>query len=817
MLNASDMIKTEALCTEEHAPHCKAACPLHVDMRNICALISAGKPEKAAEAFFAAVPLPSITAALCDAPCTAACMRARADASVAIGGIERALTASYNAVYAAPRLKLSYRVAVVGGGLCGLTVARLLSQKGIAVTLFEAESTIAPHLNVAAEILNKDFVLLGELVELRTGAHISADADWQELIKQYDAVFATGALPIGITSEHDPVTMQSSEPRLFIGGRRLLNTDYTAYALGEAKRAAVSIERLVKRVSLTAARVHEGAYQSGLHTDVSGAAPRPPTVEPEGGFSDAQLAREASRCLDCHCLICVRECKFLQKFEKIPRQYIHEIANTLILLRSGMRSGKNYLTACSMCNLCKTLCPNAIPMAQVVHDGRAAMHARGELSDAIYDFPVRDMLFSTEDAGFFRHAPGEERSEYVFFPGCQLIGGTPETVLDAYRLLLTFNKRTGIMLSCCGAPADWAGRTGLYEEMIATLKGRLNTLGNPTVIAACPTCKAQLEAAGVDTVSLYPYLDARELPDAVRRPRRVAVQDSCAAREDTGAQNAVRNLLARCGYTVEELDMSRERTRCCGYGGLVFYGDGQIAHEMITQRAAESPLPYAAYCSVCRDYLARAGKPALHVLDAVLGRDSDAALAAPGADISQKRYNRKLAVKLISEELYHEQCNPPESAGLIISDDVRALMERRLVTQEDAAAVIAAAEASGKKLFCPDRGSYIASLRPDIITYWVEYAQNGKTVLNAYSHRVRIYDYDGSAMEVQHAVPIENPRGVRCARCDRELAPLQVRAVYLKSDFPTRVLCCPECGQVYIPYELVCGKIAEVERTLEEK
>lgn len=64
---------------------------------------------------------------------------------------------------------------------------------------------------------------------------------------------------------------------------------------------------------------------------------------------------------------------------------------------------------------------------------------------------------------------------------------------------------------------------------------------------------------------------------------------------------------------------------------------------------------------------------------------------------------------------------------------------------------------------------------------------------------------------------IENDERIRCERCDRELELMEVRAKYLKSDFPTKVLACPGCGQIYIPEALVLGKIGEVERTLEEK
>ena len=72
-------------------------------------------------------------------------------------------------------------------------------------------------------------------------------------------------------------------------------------------------------------------------------------------------------------------------------------------------------------------------------------------------------------------------------------------------------------------------------------------------------------------------------------------------------------------------------------------------------------------------------------------------------------------------------------------------------------------------------------------------------------------------MNEQTVIPIVNDEHIFCARCSHELVPMDVRARYLKSEFPTKVLACPDCGQIYIPEALVCGKISEVERTLEEK
>ena len=63
----------------------------------------------------------------------------------------------------------------------------------------------------------------------------------------------------------------------------------------------------------------------------------------------------------------------------------------------------------------------------------------------------------------------------------------------------------------------------------------------------------------------------------------------------------------------------------------------------------------------------------------------------------------------------------------------------------------------------------------------------------------------------------QNTEHIRCFACDKELELIKVTACYLKSEFPTHVLCCPVCGQTYISEQLALQKIAEIERTLEEK
>jgi predicted RNA-binding Zn-ribbon protein involved in translation (DUF1610 family) len=56
-----------------------------------------------------------------------------------------------------------------------------------------------------------------------------------------------------------------------------------------------------------------------------------------------------------------------------------------------------------------------------------------------------------------------------------------------------------------------------------------------------------------------------------------------------------------------------------------------------------------------------------------------------------------------------------------------------------------------------------------------------------------------------------------CQKCQKELKPAKTYLSYLEHSFFADILRCPECGEVYIPEELVKGRIAEVEMQLEDK
>ncbi|MBG0776619.1 MAG: DNA-binding protein [Desulfovibrionaceae bacterium] len=66
-------------------------------------------------------------------------------------------------------------------------------------------------------------------------------------------------------------------------------------------------------------------------------------------------------------------------------------------------------------------------------------------------------------------------------------------------------------------------------------------------------------------------------------------------------------------------------------------------------------------------------------------------------------------------------------------------------------------------------------------------------------------------------VPEADAAGWRCACCDCDLVLAPVELEYMGSHFSVELPACPQCGAVLVPEPLALGKMAEVEKLLEDK
>jgi glutamate synthase (NADPH) small chain len=207
----------------------------------------------------------------------------------------------------------------------------------------------------------------------------------------------------------------------------------------------------------------------------------------------------------------------------------------------------------------------------------------------------------------------------------------------------------------------------------------------------------------------------------------------------------VRRILDRLGYQVEELPLSREKTECCSYGGLMWLANRSLAKAVVQRRIAESSLDYVTYCSMCRDLFAAQGKRSLHLLDLLLEADPESRAMRAGPGYSQRHENRARLKRKLIKEVWGEKMpgvQDYDKITLNIPADVQSRLEERLILVEDIQQVIAHAEGTGRKLANPQTGHFLAYHRPGNVTYWVEYSPapkgHGFAIHNAYSHRMLI-------------------------------------------------------------------------------
>jgi ribosomal protein S27AE len=70
---------------------------------------------------------------------------------------------------------------------------------------------------------------------------------------------------------------------------------------------------------------------------------------------------------------------------------------------------------------------------------------------------------------------------------------------------------------------------------------------------------------------------------------------------------------------------------------------------------------------------------------------------------------------------------------------------------------------------------------------------------------------------VSHQVDIHEAENWQCGKCGADLEATKVEVAYMGSKYPVELPRCPKCGIVFVPEQLALGKMAEVEKILEDK
>ena len=214
-LGPFDCIK--APCTDE--------CPVDQKVPQYMNLVREGRFDEAIDITRDDNPLAAILGRACNHTCESVCIRTHYDEPLAIREIKRFIMDQEAQPHSRQRAPgQSVRVAVVGGGPCGLSVGYFLAQAGYRVTIFEARpytggmvSGSIPGYRATNESIEQDMAVIRRLgVEILFNKQAGRDFKLEELRAEgykYVAV-AAGAqqgLPLGIPGENTPGVIDGLE------------------------------------------------------------------------------------------------------------------------------------------------------------------------------------------------------------------------------------------------------------------------------------------------------------------------------------------------------------------------------------------------------------------------------------------------------------------------------------------------------------------------------------------------------------------------------------------------------------------------------
>ena len=180
-------------------PPCVKHCPAETDCQGYVGLISEGRYREALELIKDKIPLPASIGRVCPHPCEQACRRGLVEEPVAIANLKRfAADQDLDGETYLPECQedTGKKVAIIGGGPYGLSMAYFLRRKGHAVTIFEAMPYAGgmlrygiPEYRLPKEILEEEVSLIREMgVEIRTNTKVGEDISFASIQKNYDAV-----------------------------------------------------------------------------------------------------------------------------------------------------------------------------------------------------------------------------------------------------------------------------------------------------------------------------------------------------------------------------------------------------------------------------------------------------------------------------------------------------------------------------------------------------------------------------------------------------------------------------------------------------
>jgi Fe-S oxidoreductase len=778
-MEIADHLEQFDRCLANEPPFCSTSCPFHADVLGIIEKFESGRISAAYRTYRDAVGLPRTVSAICPQPCKSACPLGESGresgresenyGSIELRKIERLIVAEAGDTEP-NRYNLPHRgkhIAILGAGLAGLGCALRLASKNYGVSIYDSSDHIGESwmsgetLALFEQDVKEQFANLDYKLNFNFGRSKTYNMA-NLLLAGFDAVYVTKAM-LGPDYEIDGADFGDGNSLRFAG------MTLEIFRIGEHSGTSESSE--VQGINsladgFRAAQQIDGYFMTGQRTP----APEEPASRLvlhhrrlEGAdFTPKQDAtEEAARCLKCKCDACYEYCDLISYTGKWPLRIRDEVVSTTLKGSAELKGtpAKRLMSMCNMCGVCKEVCPEGIDIGALILAGRYRMHKLEKAPWAFHEYWISEMEHADGPSAKIMIPPvisnGGKSASYAFFPGCQLGAESPAVVSRTFAALRKQDPGMGLLVRCCGVPAEWAGDMDRHSGALSSIMSDWNSMGMPTLVLACPTClkKFREHLPEIPVTSVYRALDANMAAHTIDedgmsgfdRNLHYAVFDPCAAGDDEDMRLAVRELAGAAGLQISELPVQSEITRCCGYGGQPAIADPEYSKYAASRRAEESELPYITYCAGCLGAFAAQGKETVHILELFTGDER----ISPAAGPSQRRFNREHLKQELNAGV---DDSPRYDFTLVIADEMAAKMAERKILESEIYEVVNHIRRSGRIVRNPRTGTHCGCKQIGHMTYWAEYAADTNRdvspddidvlqLVNVWSHRMAI-DYE---------------------------------------------------------------------------
>ena len=271
-------------CLNCKVPQCQKGCPISTPIPQAIKLLKENKLDEAGRMLFENNPLTTVCSLVCnhENQCEGHCVLGKKGAPVHFSTIEHYISTTYaNKMVQGPRPSNGMKVAIIGSGPAGITIAIILARYGYDVTIFEGKDQMGgvlrygiPEFRLPKSVLDdikyRHIDLKG--IKFRPNTHIGGSIGIDDLFRDgYKAIFVgtgvwkpnalhikgetLGHVHFGINYLNNPDSYSLGERVIVIGaGNAAMDVARTAVRKGARYLTCFSLTKKV------AASHHESSY-----------------------------------------------------------------------------------------------------------------------------------------------------------------------------------------------------------------------------------------------------------------------------------------------------------------------------------------------------------------------------------------------------------------------------------------------------------------------------------------------------------------------------------------------------------------------------